>query len=76
MPLIDIETLRPGSEAVQSAKRAWYAAEETLRGQDKADKEGWNLAHERCETAREVYNDLCRDLARDVHLQLNGAEAG
>jgi len=75
MPLIDIEPLRPGSEAVQSAKRAWYAAEEALRAQDKADQEGWHLAHERCETAREVYNDLCRDLARDVHALLIAAQA-
>lgn len=76
MPLIDIETLKPGSDAAQSAKRAWFAAEEALRVQDKADKEGWSLAYERCETAREVYNDLCRDLARDVHMLLNSAEAG
>lgn len=73
MPVIDMETLRPDSEAAQSAKRAWFAAEEALRAQDKADKEGWNLALERAEAAREAYNDLCRDLARDVHMLLNAA---
>jgi hypothetical protein len=74
MPKIDVESLRPGSEAAQSAKQAWYAAVEAAGAHDKADREGYHLAVERTEAAREVYNDLCRDLARDVHLLLIAAQ--
>ncbi|MBX4139570.1 hypothetical protein K1567_27165 [Pseudomonas sp. S5F11] len=75
MPMIETDQLKPASDAAQSAKQAWYAAVEVMNAHDKADIEGLALATERVVMAREVYNDLCRDLARDVHMLLNAAHS-
>lgn len=40
----------------------------------KTDIEGLTFVTERVEVAREVYNDLCRSLAHEVHMLLAGAE--
>lgn len=75
MPMIDSAQLKPVSDAAQSAKQAWYAAAAAMRAHDEADIDGLALATERVAVANRVYNDLCRDLARGVHLLLAGAEA-
>lgn len=74
MPMIDTDQLKPASDAAQSAKQAWYSAAEVMNAHDKADIDGYTLATERVEVAREVYNDLCRNLALEVHMLLTGAE--
>lgn len=75
MPMIDSAKLKPVSDVAQSAKQAWYAAAAVMRAHDEADIEGLALATERVAVAHKVYNDLCRDLALEVHLLLAGAEA-
>lgn len=72
--MIDTHQLKSASDAAHSAKQAWYAAVEVLKAHDKGDVEGFILAAERVEAAREVYNDLCRDLALEVHMLLADAQ--
>lgn len=74
MAMIDSDHLKLGSDAAQAARKAWHAAIAAMNAHDPADLEGRIFATDRAQVAGEVYNDLARDLAREVHFLIAEAE--
>jgi hypothetical protein len=74
MLMIDLQHLKPGSDAAELARQAWHAEVEVWNQFDMHNEEGYRLAEWRAQLAEQAYNGLARDVARMLKMLIEQAE--
>lgn len=74
MPMIDGDKLKPASDAVQSAKEAWYTAVDAMNGLEPESFDRMKLAVECAMAAHKVYTEMACELAQQVRTLISVAE--
>lgn len=72
--MIDGDKLKPASDAVQSAKEAWYVAVDAMNGLERENFDRMKLAVEHAMATHKVYTEMACELAQQVRTMISDAE--